>query len=195
MNKAILSCVSDICKQEIRLPQTVLTVNNNDHAKRAQLIADSLRMGLVCWEYKNLKLTIYTSQKFKEFLDYLKPGIEIKNAEEQKFTIQSEPYPENNCMCILSNGCSQPCWTLYNKFIDYKTLIYKKARKLWIARDAHGDLYIYEHKPEKTFRGTQWCDYELLDDKHINGFIAGLDCRLFPELTFENSPQELVLKT
>lgn len=75
--------------------------------------------------------------------------------------------------------------------------------KLWIARDKHipdgtfpylegfnGDLYLYGSKPyikkKNTPREGVWtCKREE--------FIE-LDYRLFPEVTFENSPQEVELK-
>lgn len=64
--------------------------------------------------------------------------------------------------------------------------------ELWIARDKDDDLYLYNYKPcknEDSGRFTcgvqpygKWSEeYELERD-------------LFPELTFENSPQEVELK-
>ena len=74
--------------------------------------------------------------------------------------------------------------------------------KLWIARDKHipdgtfpypedfnGELYLYGSEPyikKNTSREGIWtCKREE--------FIE-LDYRLFPEVTFENSPQEVELK-
>lgn len=55
--------------------------------------------------------------------------------------------------------------------------------KLWIARDKAGGLWLFKNKPTyKIF----W--------KDIENNIGELDYRLFPELTFENSPQEVELK-
>ena len=56
--------------------------------------------------------------------------------------------------------------------------------KMWIARDLRGDLYLYTEKPEKIalygyFTGDDWFE---------------LNTNAFPEVTFENSPQEVELK-
>lgn len=57
--------------------------------------------------------------------------------------------------------------------------------KLWIARDKDGELYLYPSKPRKRdYRFT--CGYVYED--YIN-----LDGDEFPEVTFENSPQEVEL--
>ena len=61
-----------------------------------------------------------------------------------------------------------------------------EGMKLWIARDRDGDLYLYPSKPRKgDYRFT--CGYVYED--YIN-----LDSDEFPEVTFENSPQEVELK-
>lgn len=58
--------------------------------------------------------------------------------------------------------------------------------KFWIARDKDNDLYLYPSKPRKgDYRFT--CGYVYED--YIN-----LNSDLFPEVTFENSPQEVELK-
>ena len=74
--------------------------------------------------------------------------------------------------------------------------------ELWIARDKHipdgtfpypegfnGDLYLYSSEPyikKNTSRDGIWtCKQEE--------FIE-LDYKLFPEVTFENSPQKVKLK-
>ena len=54
--------------------------------------------------------------------------------------------------------------------------------KLWIARDKHGEIYLYSTKPKKyehVFDADNWWQ---------------IDQSLFPEVTFENSPQEVELK-
>lgn len=56
--------------------------------------------------------------------------------------------------------------------------------KLWIARDKDGSLCLYYEEPYKC-RGFFLCDMN-------NGMW--LDRTLFPEVTFENSPQEVELK-
>lgn len=55
--------------------------------------------------------------------------------------------------------------------------------KLWIARDKSGLLNLYKEKP--TLNEGYWLG---------NGFWAVLDLEYFPEVTFENSPQEVELK-
>lgn len=58
--------------------------------------------------------------------------------------------------------------------------------KLYIARDKNEDLYLYECKPKKNeefgmfFKNT--------------GKIYNIDDSLFPEITWENSPQQVELK-
>lgn len=55
--------------------------------------------------------------------------------------------------------------------------------KLWIARDKNRDLYLYEREPirESDFF---YSSYDTIE----------VDKNLFPEVTFENSPQEVELK-
>jgi hypothetical protein len=55
--------------------------------------------------------------------------------------------------------------------------------KLWIARDKSGLLNLHKEKP--TFNEGYWLS---------NGFWAVLDLEYFPEVTFENSPQEVEIK-
>lgn len=57
--------------------------------------------------------------------------------------------------------------------------------RFWIARDKDGLLYLYDNTPEK--RSEYFLPYTGYDD-------MPLDSRLFPEVTFENSPQEVELK-
>ena len=51
--------------------------------------------------------------------------------------------------------------------------------KLWIARDYRG-LYIFENQP-----------YLVIDRFHSYGFILLVQNDKFPEITFENSPQQV----
>ena len=56
--------------------------------------------------------------------------------------------------------------------------------KMWIARDLGGELVLYDRKPYK--KDNYWgcddkCDFMPMND------------RLFPEVTFDNSPQEVEL--
>ena len=58
--------------------------------------------------------------------------------------------------------------------------------KMWIARDKDGELYLYPTEPRKgDFRFT--CG-------HVYEDYIQLNCDEFPEVTFENSPQEVELK-
>lgn len=61
--------------------------------------------------------------------------------------------------------------------------------KLWIARDKDGKLYLYKTKPWKRVNAIYLCNEFDCDDSFIN-----IDSDLFPEVTFENSPQEVELK-
>ena len=57
--------------------------------------------------------------------------------------------------------------------------------ELWIARESDGDLYAYETKPS----------YDEIDDNWDGGgkwFY--MDIHLFPEVTFENSPQKVKIE-
>ena len=54
--------------------------------------------------------------------------------------------------------------------------------KLWVTRDKDGMLLIHFYEP--IIDGLEWIslDYRVIDES------------LFPEVTFENSPQEVELK-
>ena len=56
--------------------------------------------------------------------------------------------------------------------------------KLWIARDRDFSLWLYTEKPTKD--GTKFIG--------IYDQIYHLDHELFPDITFENSPQEVEIK-
>ena len=67
--------------------------------------------------------------------------------------------------------------------------IFKKIdliMKFWIARDLDGDLWLYNRELEKKFGG-----FVPTDD---NCDIMAIDNDLFPEVTFENSPQMVEFK-
>lgn len=57
--------------------------------------------------------------------------------------------------------------------------------KLWIARDLSGELYLYNIKPR------EYEDY-FMEPSGFRSFP--LDGNLFPEVAFENSPQEVEIK-
>ena len=59
--------------------------------------------------------------------------------------------------------------------------------KLWIARDDYG-LWVFVNKPTKTtINGDKYFV------KHWNVRYS-IDSKLFPEITFDNSPQQIELK-
>jgi hypothetical protein len=59
--------------------------------------------------------------------------------------------------------------------------------KMWIARDKTGVICLYKCKP--VLKGDYFSEYD--NEGHYCIFI---DQDLFPEVTFENSPQEVELK-
>lgn len=60
--------------------------------------------------------------------------------------------------------------------------------KLWIARDRNGELWIYDHKPIKKDEIFQ-SNFELEECR-----AAEIPEWILPEVTFENSPQQVELK-
>ena len=56
--------------------------------------------------------------------------------------------------------------------------------KLWIARNKRGFLFLYDYEPFECEDGC-WGTY---------GNCYSIDDKLFPEVTFENSPQEVEFK-
>ena len=59
--------------------------------------------------------------------------------------------------------------------------------KYWIARNERGLLFLYDDEPFKD-------KYENYDYWETSGNCYLIDDDLFPEVTFENSPQEVELK-
>lgn len=60
--------------------------------------------------------------------------------------------------------------------------------KLYVARDANGELWLYDHEPlkdEDIFKSN--LDLEESRSSELPSW-------LFPEVTFENSPKEVELK-
>ena len=60
--------------------------------------------------------------------------------------------------------------------------------KLWIARDLINSLSLFKNKPKLKFINIHgkriW----------VGDFVAAVKTDLFPEVTFENSPQEVEFK-
>lgn len=59
--------------------------------------------------------------------------------------------------------------------------------KIWIARDSYG-LWLFENKPTKYLSNGDKCFNKFGNTRYL------IDSRLFPEITFNNSPQEIELK-
>ena len=60
----------------------------------------------------------------------------------------------------------------------------------WIARDEDGDLFLYNQKPSILKTGIDPWDCFQTPNKE---FLV-ISNELFPEVTFENSPQKVELK-
>jgi hypothetical protein len=63
--------------------------------------------------------------------------------------------------------------------------------KLWIARDIDNILVLFLNKPVLSSNSGMW--YVPFDSKDNPNNIV-INRNLFPEVTFENSPQEVELK-
>lgn len=57
--------------------------------------------------------------------------------------------------------------------------------ELWIARDKDNGLFLYNDKPEKG----EFCFIPIVNNLFIGSI--DIDNNLFPEVTFENSPQKV----
>lgn len=67
--------------------------------------------------------------------------------------------------------------------------------KVWIARDFDGGLYTFINKPWLQTVDKIWLDYPVyIDWKDDSSYYEQLDCNLYPEITFENSPMQVELK-
>lgn len=60
--------------------------------------------------------------------------------------------------------------------------------KLWIARDSNGFIGLYKRKPT-------WVRINRFREDWGGDFMGLLDNVSFPEVTFENSPMQVELKT
>ena len=61
--------------------------------------------------------------------------------------------------------------------------------ELWIARDFDGILNLYVNKPSLDSNDNMYYTDSDMEDDYLN-----IDKNLFPEVTFENSPQQVELK-
>lgn len=71
--------------------------------------------------------------------------------------------------------------------------------KLWIARDKNGSLIAFYREPHKNTNGFHIKDRYSGEpvswySHNTNGEYLKLNSDLFPEVTFENSPQEVEIK-
>lgn len=62
--------------------------------------------------------------------------------------------------------------------------------KLWIAREPKGLLRVFKEKPRKHFKGY-FVGVDLID---YESFGTPIVSKEFPELTYQNSPQQIELK-
>jgi hypothetical protein len=63
--------------------------------------------------------------------------------------------------------------------------------KLWIARDGNDNLCLYREKPSLLYDGDE---FDMINKNGENILVGILEKSDFPEITFENSPQEVELK-
>lgn len=64
--------------------------------------------------------------------------------------------------------------------------------RYWIGRDKDGGLYLYNYKPRKNEILERFTCSIKPDGEWSEEYE--LDSHLFPEVTFENSPQEVEIK-
>ena len=59
---------------------------------------------------------------------------------------------------------------------------------VWIARDKDGTLAIFENKPIIDYDDDAWYGEDADEEFSI------INRDMFPEITFENSPKQLIIK-
>ena len=62
--------------------------------------------------------------------------------------------------------------------------------KLYISRDGNGNLCLYREKPSLLYDGDE---FDIINKNGENILVGILEKSDFPEITFENSPQEVEL--
>ena len=62
--------------------------------------------------------------------------------------------------------------------------------ELWIARDLADSLWLFDYKPQKD----KDIIFEVKDEKGNMLNIMRLPYNIFPEVTFENSPQKVKIE-
>ena len=63
--------------------------------------------------------------------------------------------------------------------------------KLWAARDENDYIFLYRRKPHIIYNPYTKKQYWTLDNSNGDYMLLSDDC--LPEVTFENSPQEVEL--
>lgn len=72
----------------------------------------------------------------------------------------------------------------------YKKILKPKTRKLWVAKDEGTDaVYLYGNKPVLLESDGMWDNQN--NDYICMGMNKDMAEKLFPKLTFENSPQRV----
>ena len=68
----------------------------------------------------------------------------------------------------------------------------KSIKKLWIARDENGALFLYDEKPHLK-EENPFLSVGVKYKEWIGGRFFCIDDNLFSEVTFENSPKEILM--
>ena len=64
---------------------------------------------------------------------------------------------------------------------------------MWVARDKDGALWLFTHKPERSSFDKRF-EWELPDNALADGHGMPLPYDMFPGVTWETEPLEVVLK-
>ena len=97
-----------------------------------------------------------------------------------------DPKTCEKCSLYKNDACGeiigQPCL----QGNEYFKLVSKADMGIWLARDRDGRLYAYNVPPRKGL--------EEFEPEEVGDLIGAVDDSLHPEVTWENSPKELVVK-
>lgn len=111
--------VPDVMFQDL----VVTTDNPATLAENAKAVADVMNTGLIAYDFtgaaKGFRLKVFTSYRFKAFLDALKPGAKMTSPRGREFTIEGTPYLNNLRICVRANGDIWFCDTIYDKDKEY----------------------------------------------------------------------------
>lgn len=64
--------------------------------------------------------------------------------------------------------------------------------EFWIAREKNGVLYLYKDKPIYVQEQGYWRENQDINEDYFGE--VELPKRMFPKVTFENSPQQVEIK-